>query len=178
MPTRFQQDLKYALRASFRQPIISLAIIFTMALGIGTTTAIFSVVNALLLRTLPYPHADRLVYVGISAREANSQQALLMPAILPEVQAQSKAIRQFGGFSPDWGLTLTNAGDPASIDGCYVTPGTLDMLGFRIIAGRDFLPEEQRTGGEKVVLATQRFWNRTFGPMTGVGEKIVTLDGQ
>jgi putative ABC transport system permease protein len=178
MLARFQQDLKYALRASLRQPVISLAIIVTMALGIGTTTAIFSVVNALLLRTLPYPHPDRLVYVGISAREANSQQALLMPAILPEVQAQSRAIRQFGGFSPDWGLTLTNAGDPASIDGAYVTPGTLDMLGFRIIAGRDFLPEEQRTGGEKVVLATQRFWNRTFGPMTGIGEKIVTLDGQ
>lgn len=178
MLARFQQDLKYALRASLRQPVISLAIIVTMALGIGTTTAIFSVVNALLLRTLPYPHPDRLIYLGISAREANSEQALLMPALLPEVQAQSTAIRQFGGFSPDWGLTLTNAGDPASIDGAYVTPGTLDMLGFRIIAGRDFLPEEHRTGGEKVVLATQHFWNRIFGPMNGVGEKIVTLDGQ
>jgi predicted permease len=178
MPTRFQQDLKYALRASLRQPIFSLAIIFTMALGIGTTTAIFSVVNALLLRTLPYPYANRLLSVGISAREANSEQALLMPALMPDLRAQSKAIRRFAGFSPDWPFTITNVGDPASIDGSYVTPGALEMLGFSILAGRDFLPEEQQTGGEKVVIATRHFWNKIFGPMAGVGEKTITLDGQ
>lgn len=179
MPTRFQQDLKYALRASLRQPIFSLAIIFTMALGIGTTTAIFSVVNALLLRALPYPHANLLVSVGISAREVNSEQALLMPALMPDLQEQSKAIRQFAGYSPDWGFTITNVGDPASVHGSYVTPGTLEMLGFRIFAGRGFLPEEQRTGGEKVIIATRHFWNKIFGPsVAGVGEKTITLDGE
>ena len=178
MQTRFQQDLKYALRVSLQQPITSLAIIVTMALGIGATTAIFSVVNTLLLRPLPYPNADRLVAVGISAREANSEQALVMPPLLTDLQAQSKLIREFAGFSPDWSFTLTNIGDPVSIDGSYVTPGTLNMLGFHIVAGRDFLPEEYRTGGEKVTLVTRRFWKRVFGPTTGVGEKIITLDGQ
>jgi len=149
-----------------------------MALGIGATSAIFSAVSAQLVRPLPYPNQSRLVAIVISGAAANSEQSLIVPALLPDLRAQSRLVGRLGGYSPVWTFTLTHIGDPTTIDGTYVTSGLLDDLGFHLVAGRNFIPSEERPGGEKVALVTRRFWNSKFGPITDLGGKQVTLDNQ
>lgn len=178
MLRQLQQDLRYAAHVSLRQPIISLTIVLTMALGIGVTTAIFSAVNTFLLRPLPYPNQDRLVSIVVTGSEANSEQALIMPPLLLDLQLQSRQVEHLGGFSPNWTFTLTKLGDPTNIDGSYVTPGLLSAFGFEVVAGRDFAPEEQKPGAAKVVLVTRGFWNRKFGAITGLGKQLITLDNE
>jgi putative ABC transport system permease protein len=178
MLTRLRQDVKYAAVTSLRQPAVSLGIILTIALGIGATTAIFSVVNTLLLRPLPYPNPERLVSIGTADVKEHAQRALLVPALLSDLQAQSKVVQRFWGFSPVWSLTLTNAGTPYRVHAAYVTPGLLESLGFHLVAGRNFLAAEEVVGGERVALATQAFWIRTFGANAEVGNRLLTLDDQ
>jgi putative ABC transport system permease protein len=178
MITGLPQDLRYAAVTSWRQPAISLGIILTIALGIGAMTGIFSVVNALLIRPLPYPNPERLVSFGVAEAKGNSQLALLVPALLTDLQARSRSVQQFWGFSPVWSFTLTNAGNPYRLPAAYISPGLMEGLGFQFVAGRNFLPTEDVTGGEPVVLVTKAFWNRTFGASTQVGQTVLTLDGR
>jgi putative ABC transport system permease protein len=171
------QDLRYGLRMLRTRPGFTLVAALTLALGIGANTAIFSVVNAVVLRPLPYPDPERLVMLwGTNARDGNQQQ----PASYAEFndwKNQARSFSALAGASPAWTFTLTGGGEPEQIQGLYVSANLFPMLGVTPARGRAFLPEEDRTGGPPVVIVSQGLWQRRFGGDPNVIGKTLTLGG-
>jgi putative ABC transport system permease protein len=170
------QDLRYAVRQLRRNPGFAAVAVITLALGIGATTAIFTVVNAVLLRPLPYPHPEELVYVqeilgdyGLNPFVWNKEFAAW--------RNQSQALSPIAAYK-DFMANLTGGGEPERIIGGMATTSFFSILGARPLAGRLFLPEEDRPGGAPVVILSEALWkNRYRGDPSVVG-KSVTLDGK
>ena len=137
-------DLRYALRMLLKSPGFSLIAIATLALGVGLNTAIFSLINDLFLRGLPFKEPARVVLMYSNARERN----LLELAIsAPRFQHYRESQTIFDGFGAEnpFAFTLTGLGDAVQIFGGRVTPNYFDVLGVRPIRGRNFLPEEEES---------------------------------
>ncbi len=167
-------DLRYALRMLLKSPGFSLIAIATLALGVGLNTAIFSLINDLFLRGLPFNEPACVVRMYSNARERN----LLELAIsAPRFQHYRESQTIFDGFGAEnpFAFTLTGLGDAVQIFGGRVTPNYFDVLGVRPIRGRNFLPEEEETAD--VAMVTENFWrNRMTGDPSVIGRSI-TLDG-
>jgi putative ABC transport system permease protein len=171
-----KHDLRYALRQLLRAPGFTAVALLTIALGIGACTAIFSVVNTVLLRPLPYPESDRLVVV----RETN-------PPQFPEF---SVAPGQYFGWlaqSSSWEslassrsgtYNLTGRGEPQRVIAERVTANHFATLRVRPALGRDFRAEEDVPGQENVALLSHGFWQRQLGGRPDVLQQTITLDGQ
>ena len=172
------QDLKYAVRCLMREPAVTLVITLTLALGTGATTAIFSIVNPLLLKPLPYPAASRLMGLGIVYADSGYQRASVVPPYLADFREQNRGFEQVVGISPTWEMTLTGIGNPASVQAVYVSSGVFDVFGVRPLAGREFRDEEQKAGGEKVAIVAADFWRRLFGSGVQLAGQSLTLDAQ
>jgi putative ABC transport system permease protein len=172
------RDLRYAARCLTREPGAALAIILTLALGTGATTAIFSIVNPLLVKRLPYPKPERLVGLGMVNQDAGYQRAAIVPPYLADLREQSRSFEQIVGISPSWNVTLTDLGDPTIVQVVYVSSGVFDMFGVRPVAGREFREDEQKPGAEGVVIVTEGFWRRHFGVGSQLANQRLTLDGQ
>jgi len=161
------QDLRYGIRMLLKSPAFTLAAILSLAIGIGANTALFSVVNAVLWRPLPYPDAERLVRVGEWS--------------VAEVFATLKqAERAFDGLA-GWNardFMLTGRGGPAHLKGQRVTPELLPLLGVTPQAGRAFLAEEFHPGHDQVALISHRLWQSRFGGDPQLIGQAVTLDQQ
>jgi len=137
-------DLRYALRMLLKSPGFSFIAIATLALGIGLNTSIFSLINDLFLRDLPFKEPARVVRMYSNARERN----LLELAIsAPRFQHYRDAQTIFDGFAAEniFAFTLTGLGDPVQIFGGRVTANYFDVLGVRAVRGRNFLPEEEES---------------------------------
>ncbi|MGH9939502.1 MAG: ABC transporter permease, partial [Blastocatellia bacterium] len=161
------QDLRFGVRMLLKSPAFTLAAIFSLAIGIGANTALFSVVNAVLLRPLPYPNAERLVRVG----EEGSAEVF---AALKQTQ------RVFDGLA-GWkarDYMLTGRGGPAHLKGQRVTPELLPLLGVTPQAGRAFVAEEFQPGRDQVALISHRLWHSRFGADPQIIGQAVTLDLQ
>jgi putative ABC transport system permease protein len=166
------QDLRYAIRGLFRQPSFALTAICTLALGIGATAAIFSVVNALLIRPLPFERADRLVAVqNYWTTTGTTSQNVSAPDFHDWV-AQSQSFESIGYYSGgEWSVTVGGTADYAMA--FRVTPGFLDALRAQAAAGRLWSAEEQRVGGPMTVLITEDYWRRQFnGDPRAVGATV------
>jgi len=168
------QDVRYALRGFRRNPLFTITVIATLALGIGATTAVFSVVGPILFRSLPYPHADRLVSVGL-------------------VHALQREPFMLGGFYYNWkdnqkpfeALTsqaygtkecdLTQ-GNPAQLSCIGVEANFLPALGIAPLIGRDFLPEENRPNGPHVAIISYQLWVSHFNRDPGILNRLVEMD--
>ena len=138
----FLKHLVYAFRALRRSPAFALTAIATLALGIGATTAIFSVANAVLLRPLPYPEADRLVLVWSELRARNLRDFPLPPADFQDMKEQATHFEELAALIP-FRQSLTGAGiDPEQVRVAAVTPNLLSMLGARVAVGRNFVPDD------------------------------------
>jgi predicted permease len=172
------EDVKYAIRSLMRQPGAALVIILTLALGTGATTAIFSIVNPLFLKRLPYPKAARLVGLGMVNPDSGYHRAAIVPPYLADLREQSRSFERIVGVSPTWEMTLTGLGDAATVQVVYVSSGVFDMFGVRPAAGREFRDEEQKAGAERVVIMTEGFWQRQFGAGVQFANQSLTLDGQ
>ncbi|HEX9426425.1 MAG TPA: ABC transporter permease, partial [Candidatus Polarisedimenticolia bacterium] len=156
------QDLRYSLRMLRARPGFTLVAVLTLAIGIGANTAIFSVVNAILLRPLPYKDPDHLVMLWHAYAAMNLPKATLsVPAYLAYRDQMSAFESVAAGVN--WSANLTGAGDPERIQGARVTGNFLATLGVAPAIGRDFLPEEDRPGGNRVVILTHGLWQRRFG---------------
>src|SRR6266567_5905910 len=167
-------DLRFALRQLLKTPGFTLLALLTLALGIGLNTAIFSLINDLFLRGLPFKDPERVVHMYSNARERN----LLELAIsAPRFQHYRDGQTIFDGFGGENGVpfTLTGLGDPVQIFGGRLTSNYFDVLGVRPIRGRNFLPAEEE--GADVALITEDFWQKRLGGDPNVLGRSITLDG-
>jgi putative ABC transport system permease protein len=168
-------DLRFGLRMLRNNPGFTTVAVLTLALGIGANTAIFSVINAVLLRPLPYPHADRLVW--LSERAPGLPLMYVSMANLAEWRAMNTVFESMEGFrSTD--VTLTGHGEPQRLAIRQVAAGLFPMLGVKPILGRALAARDDRPDADPVVLLSDAFWTREFGRDPGVLRKKVMLDGE
>jgi len=164
------RDTRHAARALRKSPGFTLVAVVALALGIGANTAIFSVVNALVLRPLPYAEPDRLVMVSFSGHEAS-------PADFFDWRAQSRTLGDLSALSY-WNANLGGVEAPERIQGFLVTADLFPMLGVRPMMGRTFTPEEMRQGHDGVVVLSYEVWRRVLGSDQSVLGKTLTINAR
>jgi len=179
METLFN-DIRYGLRGLLKHPGFTLVAVVTLALGIGANTAIFTVVNAVLLRPLPFAEPDRLVYIWQThplGKRLGIDQLPSSYADFLDWQEQSSVFAEMSMLD-SWGGNLTGGAAPEHIDGARVSANLLSLLRARPMLGRDFGAEEAKPGNDRVVLLSHGLWQRRFGgDMNVVGQKM-QIDGQ
>lgn len=167
-------DLKFALRQLRKSPGFTLVAVLTLALGIGLNTAMFSLINELFLRGLPFKEPSRVVhlYGGDKSRDL-ADIGVSAPRFMHYREGQTL----FDGLAAEnfFAFTLTNLGDPVQIFGGRLTSNYFDVLGVRAIRGRNFLPGEEE--GADVALVTENFWQKRLGGDPNVIGRSITLDG-
>jgi len=173
----FLQDIRYGIRSLLKQPAFTAIAIITIALGIGANTAIFSVVNAVILRPLPYPDADKLVMLWSTTPKDGNQEQPFSFADFNDVRAQAKSFSNIAAASPLWNFTLTGGGEPEPIQGLFVSQNLFDMLGARPAIGRGFLPDDDRQGANPVVVISHALWQRRFGGDSNVLGRALNVSG-
>jgi predicted permease len=171
----FARDIRFAFRTLAKSPGFTTVAVLTLALGIGGNTAIFTVVNAVLLRPLPYPEPDRIVRIGLVYK---GQLAL------NEFSAKQFRFFQENGrpfqyltATVDTGFNLTGSGTPERVRALRVSAEYFRVFGVEPALGRDFLANEDRIGGPNVTILSHGLWVRDFGPNSKVIGKTVKLDG-
>ncbi|HEU4455237.1 MAG TPA: ABC transporter permease, partial [Longimicrobium sp.] len=164
-----RQDARYALRTLRARPGFTAVAAVTLALGIGANAALFSVVNAVLLRALPYAEPERLASVW-------PEGSLPLPA-LEMVRSESRSFAAVEGYATAE-YTLTGQGEPARLEGARATPGLFGMLGVAPALGRAFLPGEDQPGRNRVVLLSDALWRQRFGEDPSVVGRTVRLGGE
>ncbi|MGH9683510.1 MAG: ADOP family duplicated permease [Candidatus Acidiferrales bacterium] len=169
------QDMRFGARMLRKSPGFTAVAVLTLALGIGATTAIFSVVDAALLRSLPYAHDEQLVMVRESSHGVN-QHSPSYPDFL-DWRAESRTFAQMAAVN-NREFNLSGIAQPESISGYAVSPNLLSLLGVRPILGRDFLPEEEKPGTAPVVLLSYRLWVSHFGGDPDAIGRSISLDGR
>ncbi len=164
-----------ALRTLARSPGFATVVILTLALGIGANTAIFSVVEAVVLAPLPFQQPDQLVWVRENNLKLNREMSLSYPDFL-DWQRSAKSFQQMVGIKFQ-GFDLTNPGTPAHLEGGGISAGFFSALGVKLVLGREFSPEEDRQNGTPAVILSNRIWRDRFGGSAKALEQSVTLDG-
>ena len=172
----FVRDLRFGLRILVKNPGFAITAVLILALGIGANTAIFSVVNAVLLRPLPYRDADRLVTVWSYNRTRGFTTNLVSPLDLEDWRRQNHVFEGLAG-STDVVYTMTGSGEPVPVTAYSFSADYFQLLGVRPIAGRTFLREEEQPGKNHVVVLSDSFWQGHFGGDRGLIDKNITLDG-
>jgi len=169
------QDIKHGLRMLVKKPGFTLVAIVTLALGIGANTAIFSVVNAVLLRPLPYPNADRLVAVS-----ENSLKAPDISVAYPDYldwRAQQTVFEEMSARMPTGGV-ITGASEPERVIGRLVTPSFFTTLGVQPMLGRAFTEAENNPGSSPVIVISHGVWQRQFGGAADIIGRSITYNGE
>ena len=171
------QDIRYAVRMLLKKPGFTAVAVLTLALGIGANTAIFTVVDAALLRSLPYKEPDRLVHLW----ETNQQQEFHQrEASYPDYltwREQNHSFDQMAGYSRG-SFTLTGREAPERIQGAAVTSYFFSTLGVEAIYGRTFYPDEDKPGAENSVILSHGLWERRFGGDASIVGQSITLAGR
>jgi putative ABC transport system permease protein len=168
------QDLHYGLRMLLKHPGVTAIAVLTLALGIGANTAIFSVVNAVLLNPLPYKQPDRLVSLWENVPSHGRWR--VAPANFFDWKKQNTVFEDVSAFGAS-SLTLTGDGEPEQLIGTRVSSGYFAVVGVDPMIGRAFLPEEHERGKGQVVILGHAFWQRRFGGDRSILNRSVTLDG-
>jgi predicted permease len=174
------QDLRYGVRVLLKSPIFTLVAVLSLALGIGANTAIFSVVNGLLLRPLPYPDPERIVQVWHTPPQESfpgMNKFSVSPANYLDWKEQSKSFEQMAAYG-DAGFSLTTGGDPMPISGAMVSSEFFGALRSEPILGRTFSREEEQPGRSRVVIISNGLWQRAYGSNPNLIGQTVTLDSQ
>ncbi|MGA9770170.1 MAG: ABC transporter permease [Blastocatellia bacterium] len=171
------QDLRYGARMLRRKPGFTLVAVITLALGIGANTAIFSVVNAVLLRSLPYKEPARLMTVWEAFLNAPGVQNPVAPSNFVDWRDQNTSFEEMVAYSTD-AVSLTEAGGPEKAVAVYTSDNFLKLLGVAPLLGRAFAQGEITQPGEmKVIVISHALWQRQFGADSGVLGKEVKIDG-
>ena len=168
----FLQDLRFALRTLAKQPGFTLVALLTLALGIGANSAIFGIVNAVLLRPLPYESPDRVVLLW--SHWTNWTKTWVSEPELADYQ-QLRSLEHVAGFSST-SFNLTGAGEPLRVLAAQVQPELFAALGARALAGRIFTAAEGTPGRERVVLLTEGLWRSQFGADPSIVGRSIHLD--
>src|SRR5262245_60851037 len=174
---RFIQDCRYALRMLARSPGFTVAALLTLALGIGANTAIFSVVNSMLLTPLPFPDADRLVVMwGTRPEQGKDQIPLSLPNFF-DVRNQNQSFESMAAWTPGR-FNLTGHKEPEQVQYALVSANFFSVLGVNPARGRGFLPHEDDAGGPRAVVISHSLWQRRFDSDPHLIGKSLNLDGQ
>lgn len=171
------QDLRYGIRGLLKRPGFTAVVVITLALGIGANTTIFSVVNAVLLRPLPYKDSDKLIRIWesnpgrnwpeFSASAPNYRDWLKQQTVFEHLAAMENST-----------FNISGNGAPERIPAASVTANLFPMLGVKAALGRTFLPEEEQTGRDQVVLLTHGLWQRRFGSDPNLPGQTIRLNGE
>ncbi|MDQ6859801.1 MAG: ABC transporter permease, partial [Verrucomicrobiota bacterium] len=167
-------DLRFAIRQLLKSPGFTFLTVLTLAIGIGMNTAIFSLMNDLFLRGLPFQHPNRIVVIQAEAKDRN---LLQLPMSVPRFWQYRDAQTVFSNFAADAGngYILTGIGDAVQLFGANVTANYFDLLGVKPIRGRTFLPNEEM--GADVALVTESFWKKRLGSDPYAVGRAITLNG-
>jgi predicted permease len=167
------QDLRYALRMMKNRPGFTLVVVLVMAIGIGANTAIFSVVDAFLLRPLPYAEADRLVRV--ESRFASKELSVCYPDYL-DWREQSASVEDLAFFNPSWLANVDFNGEVEALPGVLATANLFSVLRVKPLIGRAFEPEDDLPSSPEVVILSHDLWQRRFGADPNVLGRTLTTD--
>ena len=173
---QWMQDIRYGARLLLKNPGLTLVIVLSLAIGIGANTAIFSVTHALLLKPLPYPHAERLADLWLRSPGIGIAQDWPSPGQYHDVRTQNHVFDEtaIALGSP---MTLTGVTQATKVDGIESTSTLLDMLGAKPLLGRTFLPEDDLPGKPDTAVLTYGLWKQTFGGDPSIVGRSIILDG-
>ncbi|HZS44599.1 MAG TPA: ABC transporter permease [Blastocatellia bacterium] len=170
------QDLRFGARMLLRNPAFTAVAVIALALGIGANSAIFTVVNTVLLRPLPFPEPERIVQLWTSAPQLGLPQTELSFQRLTAITEQNQTLEKIGAYTPDT-ANLTGVSDPLQLKTMRISSGLLDVLKVKPALGRNFTPDEDKRGGNPAVILSHPFWESQFGSDPGVIGKAISLDG-
>jgi predicted permease len=170
-----RQHLRFAARILFKNPSFTLTAVVTLALGIGATTAMFSVVNGVLLSALPFADPDRLVTIKNQIPKLGPTPFSVPAPDVLTYQREAKSFTDVAGYM-EVTYDLTGQGEPRKVQGARLTANVLSVLGAAPILGRNFTPEEDHIGNEKVVILSYRMWRSLFASDPNVLDRTITLD--
>lgn len=172
------QDLRYGLRMLWKSPAVTLVAIIALTLGIGANTAIFSVVHAVLLRSLPYADGDRLAIVWENRKSGkpNTQNVINLGNFF-DWKTQNSVFSDMAAFF-DFNQNLTGDGEPEEVPAQIATTNLFSLLGVNAIKGRTFLPDDGKTGQARVVVISYDLWQRRFGGDGNIIGRKITLNNQ
>ena len=177
MLSHLLQDVRYSLRLMIRTPGVTIVALLTIALGIGANTAIFSVINGVLLRPLPVADPDRLYQILHATLADRTQLAAVSPGNFFDLQRASRMFQPLAGFSGAT-LTLTGRGEPERLQGIVSCGSILEVTGVQPSLGRIFTAADQAPGSPQVVVISDRLWQRLFGGRADALGQPLTLAGR
>ena len=171
------KEISYAARTLLKRPAFSLIAVLTLALGIGANTAIFSVVNATLLRPLPFKDPERVVMIWGVLQKLNAD---TLPNSAPNFEGLRKEAKSFESMAAfrSWSWQLTGSGEPELLRGARVSADFFEAVGAGPMLGRAFTPEEDLPDRAPVAIISHSLWQRHFGGDRNVVGKTMTLTGQ
>ena len=169
------KDLRFAVRGLAKRRSFAVIVVIVLGLGIGSTTAIFSIVDALLLRSLPYPNADRLVLL----REVNTKgnQVAFTQPNLNDVATQSRSFEHLGTAAGSFPLAVTNGSTASRSRISYASNNFFSAMSVQPLIGRTFVPEEEKYGGPCAALVSYGYWQKMLGSTTDFGSINLNIDG-
>src|SRR3954470_3986098 len=171
------KDTRYALRQLFQHRAFALIAILALALGIGANTAIFSVVNAVLLQPLPYRAPDELVWLwGTNPLNDIPRENASYPDYI-DWRQQAQSFQAMGGFAQTTPILTSDTGEPERLPGAFVIGDFFNVLGIEPTLGRKFLPEENEAGKNRVVILSNALWQRRYGGDPKIIGQQVTIGG-
>jgi putative ABC transport system permease protein len=168
------KDIRYGIRSLLKRPAFTSIAVLTLALGIGANTAIFSVLNAVLLRPLPYADAERIVRVDETEERGGMG---VSPPNLLDFQQQNHSFENIAGYAGG-SFILTGAGEPLRVQSVNVSHNMFSVLGIKPLLGRSFSEADERHGQDRVALIGYDLWQRRFGGEKGLVGRQITLDGK
>ena len=173
----FTDRLRQVLRRLSRAPLFTAITLVTLAIGVGANTVIFSVVEGVLLKPLPYPHPEQLIGVWHTAPGINIKDLNMAPSIYFIDREQNTTLQDIGVYDGD-SLNVTGAGEPEHVRGLDVTDGTLPILGVAPALGRLFTRKDDSPGSPETVLLSYGYWQKKFGSDRSVIGRSITVDGK
>ncbi|MGH9871752.1 MAG: ABC transporter permease [Pyrinomonadaceae bacterium] len=172
------KDIRYGIRNLLKHPTFAATALITLAIGIGANTTIFSFVNGILLRPLPYPQSERLVMINETAlKQGVSSMSTSFPNFL-DWRAQNRVFEDIASFSDGSNFSLTGIGEPERLRGADVSQGTFELLRVAPVLGRTFTAEEDKPKQDAVVILGYALWQRRFGSDSQIIGKPITVNSR
>lgn len=171
------KDVRNGIRSLAGSPLLALAAVVSLALGIGAATVIFHVADSVLLRPLPYPRPERLFMVWEAFPELGFEQMWVSYPDFQDLAAGAAGVAELAAYKPA-NFNLSGSGPPERLRGARITAGLLTVLGARPELGRPFSPEEETAGNDRVVLLSHAFWEQRFQGDPAILGRDLTLDGR
>ncbi len=172
------QDLRYGLRLLLHKPGFAAVAVITLALGIGANTAIFSVVNAVLLRPLPYREPGKLVRVYTEFPTMDLKKFWMSPPEFLDIQNEADSWESIGAWTTTGSNVATSNDEPVRVSAAIITRGLIETMGVQPAMGRNFTPEEDRNGGPPNALISDGLWRRAFGREADIVGKQIQINSQ